>query len=233
MEHKMVNILIIEDDDSVRLLTKARLKDRYKVLEAGNGLEALEILDHQAVDLIICDIMMPEMDGYEFLEELRESGDQTPVILLTAMDTMAHKKKGFQLGTDDYVTKPVDYEELILRIEAILRRSGIQRAKEITIGDFILSEKSKSARIGDKEIQLTEKEFDLLYKLLSYPDTFFTKQQLMDEIWGFDSESDYDTIKTYVNRLRRKFQDYPVFQIVSLRGVGYKAVIVSDKKFGE
>jgi two-component system OmpR family response regulator len=176
---------------------------------------------------------MPEMDGYEFLEELRESGDQTPVILLTAMDTMAHKKKGFQLGTDDYVTKPVDYEELILRIEAILRRSGIQRAKEITIGDFILSEKSKSARIGDKEIQLTEKEFDLLYKLLSYPDTFFTKQQLMDEIWGFDSESDYDTIKTYVNRLRRKFQDYPVFQIVSLRGVGYKAVIVSDKKFGE
>ena len=224
----MFKILIVEDDASIRLLTKARLKDQYEIFEATDGEEALDVLDSQKVDLMIVDIMMPRMDGYEFVDELRSCGDMTPVILLTAMSDFDHKKKGFSLGIDDYLTKPIDYEELKWHIEAILRRAKINSEKEIKIGDFTLSEDSMAAKWGDQKLTLTEKEFKLLHKLLSYPGTLFTKQQLMDEVWGYDTEADYNSIKTYINRLRNKFEGCDAFEIISSRGLGYKAEIKNE-----
>lgn len=221
----MVRVLLVEDDAAMRLLTKTKLKSEYEILEAADGLKALEILDHNHVDLMIVDIMMPNMNGYEFVESLREGGDLTPVILLTAMDSFEHKKKGFERGIDDYLTKPVDYEELKWRMEAILRRAKIMHESQISIGGLVLSEKTMAGTYEGRTIELTEKEFELLYKLLSYPGVLFTKQQLMDEIWGYDTETEYDTIKTYISRLRKKFEDCTVFELVSVRGLGYKAEI--------
>ncbi len=221
----MLNILLIEDEIPIRLLTKAKLKNEYHIFEAANGVQALEVLEHEHVDFIIADIMMPEMDGYEFVDNLRSSGDMTPVIMLTAMNTFSHKKKGFSLGIDDYMTKPIDYEELKWRISAILRRSHIANEKHITIGDFHLNIEGMSVSWKGQDIKLTETEFQLLSKFLSYPDVVLTKQQLMDEIWGYDTETDYNTIKTYVNRLRKKFTGCDVFEIISVRGLGYKALI--------
>ncbi len=221
----MVKILLVEDEKAVRALTKLKLKDKYDILEAEDGLEAFDILEHEKVDIMIVDIMMPNMDGYEFVQELRTMEDNTPVIMLTAMDSFEHKKKGYNLGIDEYLTKPIDYEELTWHIEAILRRYKINSDKEIVIGDFTISEESLNASIAGNTIDLTETEFKLLYKLLSYPGVIFTKQQLMDDIWGYDSESDYSTIKVYVNRIRKKLEDCTQFEIVSARGVGYKAVI--------
>ena len=221
----MIKILLVEDDAAIRLLTKARLKDSYELFEATDGEQALELLDHQAVDLMIVDIMMPRMNGYEFVEELREAGDETPVILLTALSDFDHKKKGFALGIDDYLTKPIDYEELKWHIEAILRRAKIHSEREIHLGDFTLSEETMTAAWPDHTVSLTDKEFQLLHKLLSYPGVLFTKQQLMDDIWGYDTESDYNTIKTYINRLRNKLAGCDAFAITVSRGLGYKAEV--------
>lgn len=221
----MIRILLVEDDVAVRLLLKARLKDTYEITEAADGEEALAVLEHYPADLLIVDIMMPRMNGYEFVQSLRDAGDMTPVIMLTAMDTFDHKKKGFASGIDDYLTKPVDHEELKWHIEAILRRAKIFSDKRIEIGGFVLSEESRTASFDGAVAELTEKEFLLLHKLLSYPGQLFTKQQLMDDIWGYDTESDYNTIKTYISRLRGKFSECKEFSIVVQRGLGYKAVI--------
>lgn len=221
----MVTVLIVEDDRMVRLLTKAQLSSLYKILEAENGEEALEVLDHHHVDLLIVDIQMPKMNGYELVRAIREGGDMTPVIMLTAMNTFAHKKEGFASGIDDYMTKPINYEELIWRTEALLRRAQIASEKRIEIGRFSMEEDSYSAQYDGKSIPLTNKEFDLLYKLLSYPGTIFTKQQLMDEIWGYDTETEFDTIKTYISKLRNKFSMCREFELISIRGLGYKAVL--------
>ncbi len=221
----MVKVLLVEDEKAVRALTKLKLKDKYEIIEAEDGLKAFDALEHERVDLIIVDIMMPNMDGYEFVEELRNMGEDTPVIMLTAMDSFAHKKKGYNLGIDEYLTKPIDYEELTWHIEAILRRYKINVDKEIVVGNFKISEVSKSTTYADENIDLTDTEFKLLYKLLSYPGVIFTKQQLMDDIWGYDTDTDYSTIKVYVNRLRKKLEKCDDFEIVSARGVGYKAEI--------
>ncbi len=221
----MLNILLVEDELPIRMLTKAKLKNDYHIYEAENGEKALSILEGVHIDLIIADIMMPEMDGYELVQSLRAVGDMTPVIFLTAMNTFAHKKKGFASGIDDYMTKPIDYEELQWRMEAILRRAKIANEKQITLGSFQLDVDKRAAQWNGSIIELTEKEFALLFKFLSYPGVVMTKQQLMDEIWGYDTESDYNTIKTYINRLRRKLSDCDAFEIVSVRGLGYKAVI--------
>ena len=226
----MLNILLVEDEAPIRMLTRHHLKDEYNIFEADNGEAALDIIDHNFIDLIIADIMMPKMDGYEFVQTLRDSGDMTPVIMLTAMSTLAHKKKGFSTGIDDYMTKPIDYDELKWRIKAILRRSGIANEKKIVIGAFEIKADSLSASVNGSSTELTQKESALLYKLLSYPDTIFTKQQLMDEIWGYDTESDYNTIKTYISRLRNKFAECTEFELVSVRGLGYKAVIHTEEK---
>mgnify|MGYP002858713543 CR=1 FL=1 len=221
----MVTILIVEDDAAIRLLTKTKLKGKYNILEAENGEAALEILDHGNADLAIVDIMMPKMDGYEFVTLLRESDNNMPIIMLTAMTSFEHKKKGFASGIDDYMTKPINYEELDWRIEALLRRAKIFSENKIEIGALKLSQDSKSVIWNDNIIELTNLEFELLYKFLSYPETVFTKQQLLDDIWGYDTNTEYSTIKTYISRLRSKFADCDVFDIVSLRNIGYKAVI--------
>lgn len=224
----MINIMIVEDEIPVRMLTKAKLKDKYIILEAENGLNALELLDHHHIDLIIVDIMMPEMNGYEFVDILRKNNDTTPIIMLTALNSFAHKKKGFATGIDDYMTKPIDYEELNWRIKALLRRSQIVNEKKISVGSLTLNADSNSASLNGKNIELTKKEFDLLYKFLSYPNVIFTKQQIMDEIWGYDTETTYDTIKTYINRLRNKFSECKDFEFISVRGLGYKVVITEE-----
>lgn len=221
----MVTILIVEDDQMVRLLTKTKLSHLYKIKEAADGEEALEVLDHVHVDLLIVDIQMPNMNGYELVRALRDVGDMTPVIMLTAMNTFTHKKEGFASGVDDYMTKPIDYEELIWRIKALMRRAQIANENRIVIGGFTMEQNTLSTQYNGETISLTNKEFNLLYKFLSYPNVVFTKQQLMDGIWGCDSESEYDTIKTYISRLRNKLSMCREFELVSIRGLGYKAVI--------
>lgn len=221
----MATILIVEDDKNTRLLTSARLKPYFTVKEAEDGENALELLDHEHIDLIIADIQMPNMNGYELVKQLRETGSTIPVIMLTAMHSFEDKRTGFTLGTDDYMTKPINYEELLWRIKALLRRSNIAAENKIVIGDLILNSSTLKVRIGNEETELAKKEFDLLYKLLSYPGMIFTKAQLMDEIWGYDTDSDETTIKTHVNRLRNKFDGCQEFEIVTIRGLGYKAEI--------
>lgn len=221
----MTSILIVEDDAAIRLLTRTRLSGTYHILEAENGEQGLEIFDHNYVDLVIADIMMPKMDGYEFVAALRESGNMVPVIFLTAMDSFEHKKRGYLTGIDDYMTKPIQYEELDWHIQALLRRARIANEKLIQIGGLSLNRETMTICYEGEEIPVTAKEFELLYKFLSYPEVVFTKQQLMDEIWGYDTETDYNTIKTYVSRLRSKFGRCREFELVSLRGLGYKAVI--------
>lgn len=224
----MVTILVAEDDKAVRLLTKAQLSDTYRIAEAENGEDALSVLEHEHVDLCIVDIMMPKMDGYEFVRALRAQHSLMPVIMLTAMNTYAHKKEGFAVGIDDYMTKPIDYDELRWRIEALLRRAKISSEKRIQTGGFVMEEKTYTASYQGRNIPLTNKEFELLYKLLSYPGTVFTKQQLMDEVWGYDSETEYGTIKTYISKLRAKLACCTEFELVAIRGLGYKAVLHED-----
>jgi len=221
----MATILIVEDDKNTRLLTIARLKTYFNIEEATDGEEALDILDHKHIDLIIADIQMPKLNGYNLVRQLREVGSTIPVIMLTAMHTFDDKKIGFASGTDDYMTKPINYEELLWRIKALLRRSNIANEHKITIGNLIIDSSTYSVRKGNEEITLSKKEFDLLYKLLSYSGIIFTKTQLMDEIWGYDTDSDDTTIKTHINRLRNKFEGYQEFDLVTIRGLGYKAEI--------
>ena len=221
----MVKILLVEDEKAVRMLTRVKLRDKYEIIEASDGQEALDKLDKEGVDLMIVDIMMPRMNGFEFIEEVRSMNITTPVIMLTAMDSFAHKKKGYNLGIDEYLTKPIDYEELTWHIEAILRRARISSESRICIGDFLIEESGMRTSYKDRDIELTETEFKLVYKLLSYPGVLFTKQQIMDDIWGYDTETDYSSIKTYINRVRKKLEQVDEFEIVSVRGMGYKAVL--------
>lgn len=221
----MATILVVEDDKHTRLLTCARLKPYYAVAEAENGEEALKMLDQNHIDLIIADIQMPVMNGYDLVKELRESGIQIPVIMLTAMHTFDDKRTGFASGTDDYMTKPIDYEELLWRIKALLRRANIVSQRKIIIGDITLDSAAYTVTREGTITELAKKEFDLLFKLLSYPGMIFTKSQLLDEIWGYETNSDETTIKTHINRLRNKFADCTEFEIITIRGLGYKAEI--------
>ncbi len=221
----MATILVVEDDKNTRLLTCARLKPHYTVVTATDGQEALDIFYKQHIDLIVADIMMPNMDGYELVRLLREYRQDVPVIMLTAKQTFEDKKKGFSTGTDDYLIKPVDYEELLWRIQALLRRSKISSERRIQIGDVIINADNYTVARKDDVMELPKKEFELLFKLLSYPSVIFTKEQLLEEIWGFDTDSDDSTIKTHISRLRAKFDIWAEFQIVTIRGLGYKAEI--------
>lgn len=221
----MAVILIVEDNANTRLLTKARLKNEYTILEAEDGEQALAVLDSQHVDLIIADIMMPNMDGNQLVRTIRREGSAIPVIMLTAKSAFEDKRTGFSSGTDDYMTKPIDYEELKWRIKALLRRANIASQQQIRVGDVVLDAASYTIGRGEKREELPRKEFDLLYKLLSYPGMIFTKGQLLDDIWGYDSDSDENTVKTHISRLRGRLSGYPEISIVTLRGLGYKADI--------
>ena len=221
----MFQILVAEDDKNTRRLMEAVLKEHgYHPILACDGLEALKLLDTHHVDLVILDIMMPGMDGYVFTRQLRATDYTLPILMVTAKQLPEDKRKGFIVGTDDYMTKPVDEEEMILRIRALLRRAQIVNERRITIADVCLDYDSLTVSRGDESQTLPRKEFYLLYKLLSYPGKIFTRIQLMDEIWGMESQSDDNTINVHINRLRKRFEDYPEFTIETIRGLGYKAV---------
>lgn len=218
----MATILIVEDDRNIRLLTSARLKPHYAILTACDGEEALDIFYKQHVDLIVADIMMPHMDGYELVKCLREYRQNVPVIFLTAKSAFEDKRKGFASGIDDYMTKPVNYEELLWRIEALLRRANINADRQIKIGAVTVDATNYTVSRNSERIELPKKEFELLFKLLSYPGMIFTKDQLLEDIWGMETDSSDSTIKTHINRLRNRFGDWEEFEIVTIRGLGYK-----------
>ncbi len=221
----MFRILVVDDDKNTRILLKAVLEaDNYTVLTAENGEQALSVLDDQHVDLVILDIMMPKMDGYEFTRTLRQSNNNLPILMVSAKQLPADKHKGFLVGTDDYMTKPIDEEEMLLRIKALLRRAKIANERKIVLGDVVLDYDSLTVSKNGIVMELPQKEFMLLYKLLSYPGKIFTRIQLMDEIWGTDSESGWETVTVHIGRLRKRFDSWEEFEIVSVRGLGYKAV---------
>ena len=221
----MFNIMIVEDDQNQRkLMNSVLIQYGYNVTEAADGLEALDLLDKKHVDLIILDIMMPKMDGFEFTSTLRQSGCNIPILMVSAKQSPIDKRKGFIIGTDDYMTKPVDEEEMVLRVGALLRRSRIANERKLTLGSTTLYYDSLSVACGDETQELPQKEFLLLFKLLSYPNKIFTRRQLMDEIWDMESESDERTVDVHVSRLREKFRGCEDFEIVTVRGLGYKAV---------
>lgn len=221
----MFDILVVEDNQNTRkLLTTILSADGYNTLTANDGEEALAVLEHNHVDLMVLDVMMPRMDGYSLTKILRENGSQMPILMLSAKQNVADKKNGFLVGIDDYLTKPFDFEELLLRVKALLRRSKIVTEKKLTVGSVELDYDKYTVTTPAWSEQLPQKEFLLLFKLLSYPDMVFTRLQLMDEIWGMDAESDDHTVNVHINRLRTRFADTPDFEIVTVRGLGYKAV---------
>ena len=215
----MATILIVEDDRNLRLLTTARLEGLYTVASAGDGIEALDILHKGGVDLIIADIMMPRMDGYELLKTVREEGYTIPFLFLTAKESFNDKEKGFLLGTDDYMTKPFSSDELLWRVAALLRRANIA----LDIGNTIIDSEKYAVYNDSEYIEFPKKEFDLLFKLLSYPERIFSKEQLLESIWGIYAESGEETIKTHISRIRNRLKNITDFSIVTIKGLGYKA----------
>lgn len=221
----MFNILVVDDDKNIRNLIKIVLEnEKYNVSTAENGLEALNLLGKTHIDLVVLDIMMPEMDGYEFTENIRKLNNQIPILMVSAKQLPVDKYKGFKAGTDDYITKPIDEEEMLLRIKALLRRAKIESERKIILGDVVLDYDSLSVSKNDKTQELPQKEFLLLYKLLSFPGKIFTRIQLMEEIWGSESETGWETLTVHINRLRKRFEDYDEFEIQSVRGLGYRAI---------
>ena len=221
----MLKILIAEDDRELRqLFSHVLIKNGYNVKGVSNGREALDAIDREYFDLIISDIMMPVMDGYEFVRLLRDSGSTTPVMMITAKDAFDDMRKGFLSGTDDYMVKPVNVNEMVLRVGALLRRSQMINDRRQVIGNTVLECDSLTVITDSESVVLPQKEFMLLYKMVSYPGKIFTRHQLMDEIWGYDSESNTHTIDVHIGRLRDRFRENPDFNIVTIRGVGYKVV---------
>ena len=221
----MFHILVVDDDKNTRLLFRAELENAgYTVVTATDGKEALEIMDREHVDLVVLDIMMPNMDGYEFTRLLRESQNNLPILMVSAKQLPADKHKGFMVGTDDYMTKPIDGEEMLYRIRALLRRAKIVSERKIQVGEVVLDYDSMTVSKGADVQELPQKEFLLLYKLLSYPGKIFTRIQLMDEIWGAESNTGWETVTVHIGRLRKRFEGWQEFEIESVRGLGYKAV---------
>ena len=221
----MLKILIAEDDQDLRqLFGHVLIRNGYSVKGVRDGLEALEALDRDYYDLIISDIMMPNLDGYSLVRQLRESGSGIPVLMITARDAFDDMRQGFLSGTDDYMVKPVNVNEMVLRVGALLRRAQMISDRRQTIGQTVLEYDSLTVTAPEGSQVLPQKEFMLLYKMASYPGKIFTRQQLMDEIWGYDSESDTHTVEVHVGRLRDRFRENKDFKIVTMRGVGYKVV---------
>ena len=222
----MFNILVVEDDKNLKKLMVTYLKrNNYSTFEASNGIQALDIIDKQYIDLVISDIMMPEMDGYQLLNELRTSNYEIPIMLITAKSDISDKKQGFILGADDYMVKPVDMEEMVLRVSVLLKRVKSANKRKIVIGDLVIDYDQLSVTKHGKVYNLAQKEFYLLYKLISTPNTIFSRQELIEEIWGLESESEYRTVDVHIKRLREKLSDLKEFEIVTVRGAGYKIII--------
>ena len=223
--NEMLKILIVEDDRELRrLFAHVLIKNGYTVKEVGNGKEALENIDAEYFDLIISDIMMPVMDGYELVRLLREQGNTTPVLMITAKDAFDDMRRGFLSGTDDYMVKPINVNEMVLRVQALLRRAQMINERKQTIGNTVLECDTFTVTTEGSSMVLPQKEFMLLYKMASFPGRIFTRQQLMDDVWGYDTESDTHTIDVHIGRLRERFKDNKDFKIVTMRGVGYKVM---------
>lgn len=223
----MVTILIAEDDPHVRYLLGETLRTAgFRTIEAADGAQALACFDEQHIDLLITDVMMPQVSGIELVHALRQAGYDLPILMLTVLDTFADKEAGFVTGVDDYLVKPVDLDEWLLRIHALLRRSKIVATQELVVKTLTLRMRDATVVTPDGELTLPQKEFQLLYRLLSQPKQIFTRQQLMDEIWGYDVESDSRTVDVHVKRLRDKFNQYEVFTIETVWGLGYKGVVL-------
>ena len=221
----MFQILVVDDDRNTRLLLRAVLQaENYTVFTAENGEDALQVMDKEHIDLVVLDVMMPKMDGYEFTRILRQTDNNLPILMVSARQMPADKRQGFLVGTDDYITKPIDEVEMLLRIKALLRRARIASERRIVLGEVVLDYDSFTVSRGGETQELPQKEFLLLYKLLSYPGKIFTRIQLMDEIWGADSDTGWETVTVHIGRLRKRFESWPEFEIVSVRGLGYKAV---------
>lgn len=221
----MFKVLVVEDDKELRGLFCTVLgKNGYHAIGAEDGAAALEILDKEYIDLMISDIMMPNVDGYALTRTLRESNFHLPVLMITAKDSFADKQEGFLAGADDYMVKPIDVNEMVLRVGALLRRAQIINERKLKVGDTVLEYDSLTVQTGEKQTVLPQKEFYLLYKLIASPNHIFTRQQLMNEIWGMDSETEARTVDVHIGRLRDRFRDNHDFEIVTIRGLGYKAV---------
>lgn len=224
-----MKLLIVEDDKNIQKLLRAYLEQDYQIFQAANGQEALSFLKKNRIDLLITDVMMPKVDGFELVKEVRKAGYNFPIMMLTAKDSIQDKTIGFSNGVDDYMTKPIDYQELKLRLVALIRRANIQNPQQLEIGDVVINKQTYKVVRNDKEIELSKKEFELLYKLLSSPNQIFTKEQLLDAIWGQDSFSTEDTVKTHISKLRKLCAPFAdKFKIMTVRGLGYKGEIIED-----
>lgn len=223
---EMINILLAEDNiDLNNLIANELKKQGFGVFCAYDGEKAIEIFENNRIDMLVTDIMMPKVDGFALIKYIREINKSMPILIMTAKSSQSDKYEGFNLGTDDYMIKPIDIDELILRINALLRRAKISKEQKLVVGNAILNYETYTVTIDNKSTILPQKEFQILFKLLSYPDKIFTRNQLMDEFWGINSDSDEMTVYTHIHRLRDKFYDCPYFEIVTLRNLGYKAVI--------
>lgn len=224
----MARILVAEDDKNANKLICAVLRRAgHDPLPAFDGQEALEVLDENHVDMLISDIMMPRIDGIELTRQLREAGYDLPILMLTAKQMPQDKREGFLAGTDDYLTKPADMQELVLRVRALLRRANISDEQTLVIGRTALDSNAYTVSRGTETITLPPKEFQLLFKLLSYPNHTFTRMQLLDDIWGWDTESAENTVNVHINRLRNRFKEWDDFIIQTVRGLGYRATVSS------
>ena len=223
--HTVFRIMVAEDDAALQKLF-CRVLDRngFSAVGVSDGLEALELMEREFIDLIVSDIMMPRMDGYTLVQTLREGGSTVPVLMITARDAFRDMEQGFRSGADDYMVKPINVNELVLRVNALLRRAGMVSERQLTFGNTVLDYDAFSVSEGESVTVLPQKEFQLLYKLLSSPGQIFTRQQLMDEIWGMDSSTDARTVDVHINRLRDRFRGNTDFEIRTVRGIGYKAV---------
>ena len=227
----MFHILVIDDDKNIRFFIKEALElNNYTVYQAKNGKEGLTIYNNNHIDLIIVDIMMPGMDGYEFTKEVRVNNSQLPILMVSAKQLSEDRKKGFLVGIDDYMTKPLDLEELLLHVKALLRRYEIESEQKLIVNGMVLDYSLYTVKYKEDVIELPQKEFMLLFKLLSSSNKIFTRIQLMDEIWGYECETGWETLTVHINRLRKKFEKWDLFEIVSVRGLGYKEVIKSEKE---
>ena len=221
----MFNILIVEDDKELNeLFCTVLIKNGYKTTSAKDGAEALDALDKKYIDLIISDIMMPNMDGFELVKSIRDALFNLPILMITAKESFQDKQRGFLLGADDYMVKPINVSEMVLRVGALLRRAQIINERKQCVGETLLEYDSLSVYQNDEVIILPQKEFYILYKLVSYTNHIFTRQQLMDEIWGINSETEVRTVDVHINRLRDRFKNNIDFEILTVRGLGYKAV---------
>ncbi|MFV0466121.1 MAG: response regulator transcription factor [Lachnospiraceae bacterium] len=227
----MFAILVVEDDRTLNRMIELKLQqENYRVFTSFDGVEALSAMEHHHVDLIICDLMMPNMNGLELIKALRESRNHLPVLMITAKDQMEDMESGFAAGSDDYMIKPVRMKELLLRVGALLRRVKIENEKQLRINQAVLDYQTLSVEIRGDHFELPPKEFYLLFKLLSNPNKIFTRLDLMDEIWGMENDSDERTVDTHIKKLRRKFEGYPDFELQTIRGIGYRGKVSDGSK---